>query len=147
MHNRLWSRSDSRLCQQALLPPYHGGRGARANRLQLALQAGVAWTAFTTLLATLDADEAGQTNSRLLLLLPYGIAPAAALGFFAQPLAACLCEQRRRWTKAKERRAAEAAEIEQLEAESKRRMEEARQIKLAMMVRTIDHSSSQAAGI
>ena len=33
------------------------------------------------------------------------------------------------------------------EAESKRRMEEARQIKLAMMVRTIDHSSSQAAGI
>ena len=53
----------------------------------MALQAGVAWTAFTTLLATLDADEAGQTNSRLLLLLPYGIAPAAALGFFAQPLA------------------------------------------------------------
>ena len=47
----------------------------------------VAWTAFTTLLATLDADAAGQTNSRLLLLLPYGIAPAAALGFFAQPLA------------------------------------------------------------
>ena len=47
----------------------------------------VAWTAFTTLLATLDADGAGQTNSRLLLLLPYGIAPAAALGFFAQPLA------------------------------------------------------------
>ena len=72
---------------QALLPPYHGGRGARANRLQLALQTGVAWTAFTTLLATLDADAAGQTNSRLLLLLPYGIAPAAALGFFAHPLA------------------------------------------------------------
>ena len=73
-------------CPQALLPPYHGGGGARANRLQLALQAGVAWTAFTTLLATLDADVASQKNSRLLLLLPYGIAPAAALGFFAQPL-------------------------------------------------------------
>ena len=42
----------------------------------------------TTLLATLDADEAGQTNSRLLLLLPYGIAPAAALGFFAPQLLA-----------------------------------------------------------
>ena len=82
-----WSWPDSRLCPQVLLPPYHGGRGARANRLQLALQAGVAWTAFTTLLATLDADAAGQTNSRLLLLLPYGIAPAAALGFFAHPLA------------------------------------------------------------
>jgi len=75
----------------------------------VSLQAAVTWTAFTTLLATLDADEAGQTNSRLLLLLPYGIAPAAALGFFAQPLAACLCEQRRRWTKAKERRAAAQA--------------------------------------
>ena len=47
----------------------------------------MAWTAFTTLLTTLDADEAGRTNSRLLLLLPYGIAPAAALGFFAHPLA------------------------------------------------------------
>ena len=38
------------------------------------------------MLATLDADVAGQTNSRLLLLLPYGIAPAAALGFFAHPV-------------------------------------------------------------
>ena len=56
-------------------------------------------------------------------------------------------EVKRRAAEAEERRAAEAAEIEQLEAESKRRMEEARQIKLAMMVRTIDHSSSQAAGI
>ena len=46
----------------------------------MSLQVAVAWTAFTTLLATLDADEAGQTNSRLLLLLPYGIAPAAAFG-------------------------------------------------------------------
>ena len=53
----------------------------------MSLQAAVTWTAFTTLLATLDADEAGQTNSRLLLLLPYGIVPAAALGFFAHTLA------------------------------------------------------------
>eukprot|EP01045_Picozoa_sp_COSAG04_P023469 COSAG04_NODE_2790_length_3569_cov_2.193149_3_plen_246_part_00 len=85
---------------QAFLPPYHGGAGARANRLQLSLQAAVTWTAFATLLATLDADGAGQTNSRLLLLLPYGIAPAAALGFFAQPLAihlqAYFREKRRR---------------------------------------------------
>ena len=73
-------------CPQALLPPYHGGSGARANRLQLALQAAVAWTAFTTLLATLDANEAGKTNSRVLLLLPYGIAPAATLGFSASRL-------------------------------------------------------------
>ena len=56
-------------------------------------------------------------------------------------------EVKRRAAEAEERRAAEAAEIEQLEAESKRRMEEARQIKLAMMVRTIHHSSSQAAVI
>ena len=69
----------------------------------------VAWTAFTTLLATLDADASGRTNSRLLLMLPYGIGPAAALAFFTQPLVAYFCEQRRRWTKAKERRAAAQA--------------------------------------
>ena len=74
----------------------------------MSLQVAVAWTAFTTLLATLDAaDASGRTNSRLLLMLPYGIGPAAALAFFTQPLVAYFCEQRRRWTKAKERRAAE----------------------------------------
>ena len=71
----------------------------------------VAWTAFTTLLATLDADASGRTNSRLLLMLPYGIGPAAALAFFTQPLVAYFCEQRRRWTKAKERRAAEERRV------------------------------------
>ena len=75
----------------AAKPPYFGGGAALANRMQLCVQMGVAWTCFVTLLAVLDADtvadssNSSSTNSDRLMLLPYGILPAMLIGLWAGP--------------------------------------------------------------